>query len=51
MTNENTTLCVFILGRSELAQAALDNLPRMHQTLIFGPDVAKSKDARRVREP
>ena len=23
----------------------------MHQTLIFGQDVAKSKDARRVREP
>ena len=26
-------------------------LLRMHQTLIFGQDVAKSKDARRVREP
>ena len=26
-------------------------LLRMHQTLIFGEDVAKSKDARRVREP
>ena len=26
-------------------------LLRMHQTLIFEQDVAKSKDARRVREP
>ena len=30
-----------------------DSIPllRMHQTLIFGQDVAKSKDERRVREP
>ena len=36
-----------------LPNALRNSIPllRMHQTLSFGQDVAKSEDARRVREP
>ena len=38
MTNENTTLCVFILGRSELAEAALGNLKEQYPVTAHAPN-------------
>ena len=38
MTNENTTLCVFILGRSELAEAALGNLKEQYPLTAHAPN-------------
>ena len=38
MTNENTTLCVFILGRRELAEAALGNLKEQYPVTAHAPN-------------
>ena len=45
-----TSTLFFFFFKEEPVQRNSIPLLRMHQTLIFGQDIAQSKDARRVRE-